>query len=81
VVEVHAVDGAYEGRGEEDGGPARDLLYLLVVLQTYEGQVDAQDVLQKVAVAGEALRDLLGVVLDVAQVAADLRVYVDGPAA
>ena len=55
VVEVHAVDGADEGWGEEDGGPGRDLLYLLVLGEADQGQVDAEDALKQVSVAGEAL--------------------------
>src|SRR5215213_6730787 len=62
VVKVHAVDGAYEGWSEQDRRPSADLLYLvvladgrlgegldlLVLLQSDEREVDAQDVLEEV---------------------------------
>ena len=62
VVEVHAVDGADQGRREEDGGPAGDLLdllvlrvdwprsaalHLLVLRPGHQGRVDGEDVLQQ----------------------------------
>ena len=38
AAEVHAVDGAYQGRREEDGGPGRDALDILVLVEAGLGQ-------------------------------------------
>jgi hypothetical protein len=38
VLEVHAVDGAYQGRREEDSGPGRDAFDILVLVEAGLGQ-------------------------------------------
>src|SRR5215212_1816261 len=76
VAEVHPVDRPYERGREQDGGPGGDLLYLLVLGEAGEGQVHAEYALKQLAEAGEPLRDLQEVVLDVAQVAPYLGVDV-----
>ena len=88
VLEVHAVDGADEGRREEDGGPGRDLLdllvlgvagfgqvlHLLVLLLRDEGRVDGEHVAQQLAELVDPLDDLGDVVVNVTQVALELLV-------
>ena len=38
VLEVHAVDGAYQGRREENGGPGRDAFDVVVLVEAGLGQ-------------------------------------------
>ena len=82
VLEVHAIDGAYQGRREEDGGPGRDALDILVLVEarlgqpfdlivlalTDQGGVDGQRVLKQGAEAVDAFDDPQDVVADVAEV-------------
>src|SRR5215211_3183094 len=89
VIEVHPVDGTDERRCEQDRRPGADLLYLvvlpntrlregldlLVLLQPDESEVDTQDVLEEVLEARDPLCDLYGVVLDVPEIALQLRVH------
>src|SRR5215211_294194 len=89
VIEVHPVNGAYQSRSEQDRGPGADLLHflvlvdarlgqvldLLVLLQTHQGKVNAQDVLQELSEAPDPLVDLYGVVQHVAQISLKLGVH------
>src|SRR5215208_6471812 len=76
VVKVHAVDGPYEGRGEQDRGPGADLLYLVVLGYARSGEVHAQDILQQLAEALDSLGDPQRVVLHEVQVPLQLGVHI-----
>ena len=89
VLEVHPVDGADQRRGEQDGGPRRDLLdlfvlgvgrlgevlHLLVLLLGDDGGVDGEHVAQQLPELVDSFTDLREMVLDVAQV--PLELFVD----
>ena len=82
MLEVHAIDGAYQGRREEDGGPGRDALDILVLVEaglgqpldfivlalTDQGGVNGQRVLKQGAEGVDAFDDPQDVVADVAEV-------------
>jgi hypothetical protein len=90
LLEVHAVDGAYQGRREEDGGPGRDALDILVLVEAGSGQpfdlivlaltdqggVDGQCVLEQGAEDVDTFDDPQDVVAGVAEVTLQLDVDV-----
>jgi hypothetical protein len=90
VLEVHAVDGAYQGRREEDGGPGGDAFDLLVLVEaglgqpldlvvlalTDQGGVDGERVLEQGAEGVGVFDDPQQVVTDVAEVTLQLDVDV-----
>src|SRR5215212_11725925 len=78
VVKVHAVDGPYERRSEQDRGPGADLLYLVVLGYARSGEVHAQDILQQLAEALNSLGDPQRVVLHEVQVLLQLGVHLRG---
>src|SRR5258706_16368522 len=83
VLEVHAVDGADEGGGEQDRGPGRDLLDLLILSDArlaetfdffvlrlrYERGVEGEDVGQGHPESADPFGRGGGVVGDIAEVA------------